>query len=195
MATAYVADTMNDQQVFIPGMLGAFVRPFSFNLTSTASGAGFVINDTVALAPIPHLAGAGGVMVLGYRVNLPALDTGTSSVVSLGDNNGTAGAFQATYYATVAAGRSSLGSVMDSLCMFNGTTTTPVLPVALTSNVPRSYTTTTVTATSTPYGFLAFILKITTAPGTATTTGVITGYLLMQPMGTQSVKYLNGATN
>jgi hypothetical protein len=195
MATAYVADTMNDQQIFIPGIIGAFVRPFSFNLTSTTGGVGFVVNDTVALAPIPFAAGAGGVMVLGYRVNVPALDTSTGSVVSIGDNNGTAGAFQATYYATKAAGQSSLGAVFDSLCAFNGTTTTPVLPVALTSNMPRSYTTTTVTATSTPYAFLAFILKITTAPTTATTTGVITGYLLMQPMGTQSVKYLNGATN
>src|SRR5579862_6498641 len=186
MATAYVADTFNDIQVFIPGIIGAFVRPFSFNLTSTTGGVGFVVNDTVALTTIPHSSGAGGVMVIGYRVNIPALDTGTSCVVSLGDNNGTSGAFKATYYSTVAAGRSSLGSVMDSLCMFNGTTTTPVLPVALTSNIPRSYTSFTGSATSTPYAYLAFILKITTAPGTATTTGVITGQLVLQPYGTQS---------
>ena len=49
-------------------------------------------------------------------------------------------------------------------------------------------------SSSTPYGELAFILKVTTAPTTATTTGLITGYLLMQPLGTQSVAYLNGAT-
>jgi hypothetical protein len=36
---------------------------------------------------------------------------------------------------------------------------------------------------------------VTTAPTTATTTGLITGYVLMQPIGTQSVTYLNGATN
>ena len=194
MASAMYATTFNDNQVFIPGIIGAFVRPFSFNMTGTVGGLGFVVNDTVALCGIPHKSGAGGVMVLGYRVNVPALDSGTAAVVSLGDNNGTTGAFQATYYSTVAAGRSSLGSVMDSLCMFNGTTTTPVLPVALTSNVPRSYTTFTGTSASTPYGELAFILKVTTAATTATTTGLITGYLLMQPIGTQSVTYLNGAT-
>ena len=200
MSNAYYATTYNDNQVFIPGIIGAFVRPFSFNLTATLNGGatavGFVVNDTVALASFGYKQGAGGVMVLGYRVNVPALDTGTASVVSLGDNNGTAGAFQATYYATKAAGQSSLGTVFDSLCGFNGTTTTPFLPVALTSNMPRSYTTSTVTSTSTPYteGPL-FILKVTTAPTTATTTGLITGYVLMQPIGTQSVTYLNGATN
>ncbi len=194
MATAYYATTFNDNQVFIPGIIGAFVRPFSFNIANTTSAAGFIVNDTVALCPIPKSSGAGGVMVLGYRVNIPALDSATAAVVSLGDNNGTSGAFQATYYATVAAGRSSLGSVMDSLCMFNGTTTTPVLPVALTSNMPRSYTSFTGTSASTPYGELVFMLKVTTAATTATTTGLITGYLLMQPLGTQSVTYLNGAT-
>ena len=194
MATAMYATTYQDNQVFIPGIIGAFVRPFSFNLTGTLGGLGFVVNDTVALCPIPKSSGAGGVMVLGYRVNIPALDTSTGAVVSLGDNNGTTGAFQATYYATIAAGRSSLGTVLDSLCGFSGTTTTPILPVALTSNMPRSYTTFTGTSASTPYGELAFILKVTTAPTTATTTGLITGYLLMQPLGSQSVTYLNGAT-
>lgn len=194
MATAYVADTFNDQQVFIPGIIGAFVRPFSFNLANTTGSVGFIINDTVALTPIPYLSGAGGVMVLGYRVNIPSLDTGTSVLVSIGDNNGSAGAFQATYYATKSFGQNNT-AVADSLCAFNGTTTTPVLPVQTTSNVPRSYTTATPVATTTPYSYLAFILKVTTAPNTATTTGLITGYLLMQPMGTQSVKYLNGATN
>src|SRR5882757_3303144 len=115
MATALYATTYQDQQVFIPGIIGAFCRPFSFNMTGTLSGLGFVVNDTVALCPIPSKSGAGGSMVIGYRVNIPALDSGTAAVVSLGDNNGTSGAFQATYYATVAAGRSSLGSVMDSL--------------------------------------------------------------------------------
>lgn len=194
MATAYYATTYNDNQVFIPGIIGAFCRPFSFNIASTTGGLGFVVNDTVALCPIPKASGAGGVMVLGYRVNIPALDSSTAIRVSLGDNNGTTGAFQATYYATTEFGFSSLGSVVDSLCAFNGTTATPILPVALTSNMPRSYTTFTGTASSTPYGELAFILKVTTAATTATTTGLITGYLLMQPLGTQSVTYLNGAT-
>ena len=194
MASAMVATTFNDQQVFIPGIIGAFVRPFSFNMTGTVGGLGFVVNDTVALCPIPSKSGAGGVMVIGYRVNIPALDSSTVARVSLGDNNGTSGAFQATYYATGAFGNSSLGTVLDSLCAFNGTTTTPVLPVALTSNMPRSYTSFTGTSASTPYGELDFILKVTTAATTATTTGVITGYLLMQPLGTQSVTYLNGAT-
>ena len=194
MASAMYATTFNDQQVFIPGIIGAFVRPFSFNMTGTVGGLGFVVNDTVALCPIPFKSGAGGVMVLGYRVNLPALDSGTAARVSIGDNNGTSGAFQATYYATGAFGGSSLGTVCDSLCAFNGTTTTPVLPVALSSNMPRSYTTFTGTSSSTPYGELVFMLKITTAATTATTTGLITGYLLMQPIGTQSVTYLQGAT-
>ena len=195
MSTALYATTYNDNQVYIPGIIGAFVRPFSFNMTGTLNGAGFVVNDTVALCSLAYRSGAGGTMVLGYRVNIPALDSATAIRVSLGDNNGTTGAFQATYYATAEFGFSSLGTVVDSLCAFNGTTTTPVLPVALTSNMPRSYTTSTATSTSTPYteGPL-FILKVTTAATTATTTGLITGYVLMQPIGTQSVTYLNGAT-
>jgi len=196
MATAYYATTYNDNQVFLPGMIGCFVRPFSFNLASgtVPVNTGFVLNDTVALTNIPYKSGAGGVMVLGYRVNLPACDTGTTSIFSLGDNNGTTGAFQATYYATKAFGQSSLGTVISDLCAYNGTTTTPVLPVATSSNMPRSYTTFTGTSSSTPYGDLVFMLKCTTAPGTATTTGLITGYLLMQALGTQSVAYLNGET-
>ena len=193
MATAYKADTFTDNQVFIPGILGCFVRPFSFNLTNTA-GVGFVINDTMALCPISFKGGAGGVMLLDYHVNIPALDSGTAARVSIGDNNGTTGAFQATYYATGAFGGSSLGTVATSLCAFNGTTTTPVLPVALNSNMPRSYTSFTGTSSSTPYGELVFMLKITTAPTTTTTTGLITGYALFQPLGTQSVTYLQGST-
>ena len=152
MATAYIADTMNDQQIFIPGIIGAFCRPFSFNLANTTGSVGFIINDTLALAPIPYASGAGGVMVIGYRVNIPSLDTGTSVLCSIGDNNGTTGAFQATYYLTKTFGQNNT-AVMDSLCAFAGTTTTPVLPVQTTSNVPRSYTCFTGSATSTPYAF------------------------------------------
>ncbi len=204
MSNIYYATTFNDNQVYIPGIIGAFARPFSFNINSTVSAAGFVVNDTVALCNIPWKSGAGGCMLLDYKVNLPPLDSATAIRLSLGDNNGSAGAFQATYYSTVELGYSSNSSVMGSqLATTAGVTTSVVLPVmtqtattaaAASSVMPRSYTATTVTSSSTPYIDLAFILKITTAGTTATTVGLITGYCLFQPLGTQSVTYLNGST-
>ncbi len=179
MATALLADNYNDTPFFIPGIIGAFVRPFKFNLTNTLSGLGFVVNDTVTLCDIPHKSGAGGSLVLGYNVEIPSLDTGTAVRLSLGDTNGTAGAFQATFFSAVAIGINAAG-VLNPLMGFSGTTATAPVRGA----VPVQYTTATATS-----GVVSFQLKVTTAPTTATTTGVIKGYLLMQPLGTSSVTY------
>ncbi len=180
MATAYLADNYNDNPVFIPGIIGAFVRPFKFNIANTTGGVGFIINDTVTLCDIPHKSGAGGCLVLGYNVEIPSLDTGTAVRLSLGDTMGAAGAFQATYFSAVGIGINAAG-VMNPQMGWTGTTA--VAPVR--GVIPLAYSA-AATATN---GIVSLQLKVTTAPTTATTTGIIKGYLLLQPLGTTSVTF------
>jgi hypothetical protein len=179
MATAYTADNYGDVPVFIPGLIGCFIRPFQFNIGTNTANAGFVVNDTVTLCDIPHKSGAGGALVVGYQVEIPSLDTGTSVRLSLGDNNGAAGAFQATFASLLQVGANGAG-VLNPVMSWDGTTArAPVRGV-----VPKQYTSATASN-----GVVSFILKIATAPNTATTTGVIQGYLLLQPLGTNSVTF------
>jgi len=183
MATAYYADNYNDNPVFIPGVMGVFAQPFSFNLANNATlvaAGGFIINDTLALCQIPYKGGGGGVLVLGYNVELPELDTGNTIRVSLGDTGGSAGAFQATYFNDGLAGGTAAG-VINPLMSFNDGTTAEA-PVR--GATPKQYT-----AATASNGSLDFMLKIITAPGSGTVTGIIKGYLLMQPLGSNSVTF------
>lgn len=84
MATAYFADNYSNQnQVVSDG------ADFSQVFSATVPAAGFIINDTVALARIPA-----GVIVLSWFVDFPALDSGTAVRIQLGVT-GTASAFMA----------------------------------------------------------------------------------------------------
>lgn len=185
MATAYSADTYGDQQVNIAWYSGsAFIRPFSFNIATNTSNTGFVVNDTVKLCPILS-SGKDNLLVIGYQVEIPSLDTGTSVTLDLGDTNGASNAFQATFVSNQALGQNA-ASVMNPLMSFNGTTAAaPVRGV-----VPKQYTAAGVyTAQSNAFKTIDFVLKVHTAPNTATTTGTIKGYLMLCQLPSSSVTF------
>lgn len=185
MATAYKADTYNDQQVTTPWHLNTFIRPFSFNIATGTNNTGFIINDTVALCPIPYKEGGYGVLVIGYEVEIPSLDTGTSVRASLGDTNGASNAFQATFVSAVQIGANAAG-VLAPVMSFDGTTArAPVRGV-----VPIQYKASSVyTTQGNTFPTIDFMFKVTTAPNTATTTGTIKGWLLMQALNNSSVTF------
>lgn len=186
MATAYKADTYADVQITAPwGVAQTYCRPFSFNMGTATANAGFIINDTVALCPIPYKSADVGCLVLGYHIELPSLDTGTSVRVSLGDTNASSNAFQATFFSAVALGNNAT-SVMSPLMGFNGTTA--VAPVR--GVVPIQYTPGAVySAQASTYPTIDFMLKVTTAANTATTTGTIKGYLMLQTLNQSSATF------
>jgi len=187
MATAYKADTYQDTQVSSPwGVAQIFSRDFSFNIGTNTSSTGFAVNDTVALCPIPYKSGGYGVMVVGYRVEIPSLDTGTSVRISLGDTDGASNAFQATFVSAVGIGINAAG-VLDPTMSFTGTTAVApvrgVLPIQYLAS--KVYTDQGNSTTKT----IDFMLKITTAPNTATTTGTIKGSLFMHTLQQSAVTF------
>lgn len=187
MATAYNSDTYQDTQVSAPwGSAQTFVRSFSFNIANTTGAVGFVVNDTLNLCPIPYKNGGIGVLVVGYNIEIPSLDTGTSVRTQLGDTNAASNAFQATFFSAVQVGGNAAG-VLNPLMGFDGTTArAPVRGV-----VPKAYSITNVqTAQGTTFtGTINFVLKISTAPNTATTTGTIKGYLMLQTLMQSAVAF------
>lgn len=186
MATAYNADTYQDTQISAPWSVGQiFARSFSFNIATNTNNTGFALNDTVALCPIPYNEAGYGVLVLGYQVEIPELDTGTSVALSLGDTNGASNAFQATFVSAAAIGQAA-AAVLSPVMSFNGTTA--VAPVR--GVVPKQYKASSVyTTQGNTYPTVNFELKITTAPNTATTTGTIKGYLLLQTLQQSAVTF------
>ena len=187
MATAYKADTYQDTQLTAPwGSAQTWVRPFSFNIATGTANTGFIINDTLALCPIPYLAAGIGVLVVSYMVEIPSLDTGTSVRVQLGDTNAASNAFQATFFTASQVGGNAAG-VLNPLMGFDGTTArAPVRGL-----VPKAYSVSNVqTAQGTTFkGVIDFMLKISTAPNTATTTGTIKGYLMLQTLMQSAVSF------
>lgn len=185
MATAYKAATYYDTQLTMGwGMVPPWKRYFKFDTASTNGG--FVINDTVALCAIPYLA-AEGVLVVDFHVDLPALDTGTSVTVSLGDTNGTAGAFEATWYDGIAIGRSSAAGVMAGVEAFAGAT--PLARNGTSYALPKQYTISGLYANYTKWPTIDFSLLIKAAPQTATTTGIIKGWLELNILPKSAVTF------
>jgi hypothetical protein len=186
MATAYKADTYQDTQISAPWGVGqCWIRPFQFNIATGTANTGFIINDTLALCPIPYKNASFGVLVVGYNVEIPSLDTGTSVRVSLGDTNAASNAFQATFAATLQIGANGAG-VFNPLMCFDGTTVrAPVRGV-----VPKQYLASAVfTTQASTFPVVDFMLKVTTAPNTATTTGTIKGYLMLQTLNQSAVTF------
>lgn len=122
-----------------------------------------------------------------YHVEIPALDTGTSVTVSLGDTNGTAGAFQATYYDGIAIGRSSTAGVMTRAIAFAGATA--IARNGISYTIPKQYTISGLYANYTAWPTIDFQILIKAAPQTATTTGVIKGWLMLQMRESTSVTF------
>lgn len=183
MSTVYVADTYADQQLNLAwSAAGAFIRPFSFDLGAGTANNGFALNDTVKLCPIPY---RNGVLVIGYHIEIPSLDTGTSVTLDLGDTNGSSNAFQATFVSAKGIGQNA-ASVMHHLMCFNGTTAAaPQRGV-----VPKQYTAAGVySAQGSTFPVINFMLKVHAAPNTATTTGTIKGYLILQTLNSSAVTF------
>lgn len=186
MATVYSADTYADNQITAPWGVGqSWIRKFSFNIANTTGGTGFVVNDTVNLCPIPYKDAGAGVLVVDFHVELPALDTGGTSIrVSLGDTNGSANAFQATWYSAIQMGSNSLPGLMSGSIAYDQSIsnlkTRAITSTAFTANLPKLYAVSTLYSGYTAWPTINFTLKITTAANTATTTGVIRGWLMLQ---------------
>jgi len=182
MATVYNADTYADNQLDLAwSVAGTFIRPFQFNIATGTANTGFIINDTLNLCPIPY---KNGVLVVGYEVEIPSLDTGTSVRLQLGDTNGTSGAFQATFFSTTQMGANGAG-VFAPVMGFDATTArAPVRGV-----VPKQYSVSTLYTGYTAWPTINFQLKVITAPNTATTTGTIKGWLMLQHLNTSAVTF------
>lgn len=177
MATAYNAATYNDQQISIGWQFSIYRRPFSFTVPS----AGFALNDTVALCPISY---RDGILVLDYNIEIPELDSNATPTVKLdlGDNNGASGAFEATFVSAGAIGGGSTGGVLNPLMCFNGVTAvTPVRGL-----LPKQYTAAMTVNFNSAFNFM---LRINTAPATATTSGTIKGYLTLMSLPGSSVTF------
>lgn len=187
MATAYNSDTYQDIQLDAPwGSAQIFSRDFSFNIANTTNAAGFALNDTLNLCPIPYKSGGYGVMVVGYRVEIPSLDTGTSVKIQLGDTNAASNAFQATFLSTSGALGENAASVLDPTMCFSGTTA--VAPVR--GVLPKQYLASAVyTTQGSTFPVINFQLKITTAPNTPTTTGTIKGSLFLHTLQQSAVTF------
>ena len=191
MATAYKADTYGDIQVSTTDSVArTWRRNFSFNIATGTSNVGFIINDTLALCPIPYKTAGAGVLVMDFLVELPSLDTGNSVRVSLGDTNGTAGAFQATWYSAVEAG-SNVASILGGQLLIGGThaAATVLAKNGTSPALPKQYTIGTLYTGYVAWPTIDFMLKITTAPNTATTTGTIKGWLGLQVLNSSSVTF------
>jgi len=188
MATAYKADTYADIQLTAPwGVAQSFKRPFQFNIATGTSNTGFIINDTLSLCPIPFKL---GFLVVNFHVEIPSLDTGNSVRVSLGDTNGTAGAFQATWYSAVEAG-SNVASIMTGFALIGGThaAATMLAKNGTSPALPKQYAVGQLYSGYTAWPTIDFQLKITTAPNTATTTGTIKGWLELQTLNSSAVTF------
>lgn len=185
MATAYSADTYTDQQITAPWGVGqCWIRPFSFDFGKGSANVGFVVNDTVKLCPIPYKE---GVIVVNFQVEIPSLDTGNSVRLSIGDTNGSSNAFQATYYSAVEAG-SNVASIAGGELLIGGThAAATVLAKNGTAPVlPKQYAVAQLYSGYVAWPTIDFMLKITTAPNTATTTGTIKGWLMLQTLNSSS---------
>jgi hypothetical protein len=190
MATAYKSDTYADVQITAPWGVGqTWIRPFSFNIATGTANTGFIINDTLALCPIPYRDAGTGVLVVDFHVELPSLDTGTSVRVSLGDTNGTANAFQATWYSAATIGTNAAG-ILTGSAGFQGTSTVFLKNgTAPGDELPHQYSISTLYASYVAFPTIDFMLKVTTAPNTATTTGTIRGWLMLQTLNTSAVTF------
>lgn len=181
MATAYKADTYADPQLTAPwGVAQGWMRPFSFNIATGTSNTGFIINDTLALCPIPY---KDGVYVVDFHVEIPSLDTGNSVRLSIGDTNGTANAFQATWYSAVELGSNVASCANGTLAIGATHAAATVIPkngTAPADELPHLYAVSTLYSGYTAWPTIDFMMKITTAPNTATTTGTIRGWLMLQ---------------
>lgn len=180
MATAYNSDTYADIQLNAPwGAAQAWIRPFSFNIANTTAAVGFALNDTLALCPIPY---KDGVYVVDFHLDIPSLDGGNSVRVSLGDTNGTANAFQAVWYTTAELGSNVASSVNGTLAIGATHVAATVIPktTGLGAELPHLYAVSTLYSGYTAWPTINFEMKITTAPNTATTTGTIRGWLMLQ---------------
>lgn len=186
MATAYVADTYQDTQLSAPwGVAQIFSRDFSFNIATNTANTGFIINDTVALCPIPYKEAGYGILIVGYEIEIPSLDTGTSVRVSLGDTDGASNAFQATFVSTIQIGANGAGVMAPLMCFDATTARAPVRGV-----LPKQYKASTIyTDQGNSFKTIDFMLKITTAPNTATTTGTIKGSLFMHTLQQSAVTF------
>jgi len=155
MATAYTADTYYQTNRIVSDG-SDFSQYFKFT-NSTA----FVINDTVALCPIPNSA---QVYVLEWMLAVPALDSSTGVTLALGDGT-TANAFMTT----TATGQSGAGSTLYSQA--NGVL--GYLPVGYYPATPAPAT-----------GNAVFTLKvIAAASGTPTSGNIIKGWIRMNMIG------------
>lgn len=145
MATQYLADTYG-KSLRVASDADDFTQPFLF----TVPAAGFIINDTVLLCPIPL-----GTIVLEWMVDVPALDSGTTVRIELGDT-----ASATRFMAATLAGGSSAGSIIYSQA--NGQL----------GILPRSYT-----------AVDNFILTVSTAAAATTTTGSFRGWVRFNMIG------------
>lgn len=136
----------------------------------------FVVNDILYLAPIPN-----GFVLLGFLIDLPQLDTGTSLTIDVGDNLTTTAGGQgsAGYFSASTIGRSATaGQNVIAPGNNNGFVhgSLPYIYSITNANVPVAGQALGTTATSAPAG-IWLTLKIHAAAQTATTTGSIYGYI------------------
>lgn len=141
----------------------------------------FVLNDVLYLYQIPNF-----VVLTGFFISLPILDSGTSLTIDVGDNvTSTNGGSNANGYFT----QSQIGrnATNGQNCLSPGNVSgfvqasIPKTYSILNSNIPTPGTALGTTATGAPGG-IWLTMKIHAAAQTATTTGSIYGYVRYQSL-------------
>ncbi len=165
MATAYKAPAFQGQQM--PTQVGPNTFNFKIDIaTLVASFPGFIINDTLEMVQIPN-----GAMLDDFYIDMPALDSSTGVVWSVGDNvNSSHGGAGAGGFATAQTiGRSSTGGTLRA-----GATGYVAGAIPWIYAVPRSAS----GVDYLPSTGIQLLFKCTTAPtGTAASTGIIKGWV------------------
>jgi hypothetical protein len=174
----------------------SITRSFRFTIANQpllVTNVGFSVNDIIKLCPLSQ----GQLIELEeYFIYVPELDTGSAVVESLGDDGGaSAGTTNAAIYQTGAVAGRGAASYLTPLGQF---TTATWASSAVGGSIPAVYqgappkqVYVTDTGGGAPVGAggyvgnapLNLILKITTAPTTGTTTGVLKGWVRFHACG------------
>ncbi len=160
MATVYLADNYSSEPTPEGSSSGIVVaKAFVFTIT-----AAFVTNDTIKLCVLP---GSFGIEFLGWRIEVPSLDSSTGLVLQLGDSTSAT-----RFCASSTVGRSSTAGRISSEEATVG---------AVLGSTPCTYKP---DGTATNGGDDNLILKIQTqASGTAATSGAIIGWAMWKQYG------------
>lgn len=169
MATAYAATLNGGEQS--PTLVGYNSVKFSF----TVPAAGFVINDTITLAPIPA-----GAQLDDFFIDMPQLDSNVSPTLTidigtdLAASGSKGGVGAAGFHAAGAVGTASTQDFFWGALAVNGTS---IIASYVHGSLPFIYLPTEPASQGVLPPVCNLQMKIHAAPATSATSGTISGYI------------------